>query len=510
MALNDVVFIKGQGGLGRPLEGQDYISGLIYYGASLPAGFTATNRIKSLGSTQDALAAGILNDYSDATSAAATYTITAVGSAADVITLKVADLTTLGVAQSTVLCSYTRTAGDTSVTLLAASVAAAINSNTIYTGYSAVATVGAVAITAPKRLGVFLNTNSPLSAVIVGTIAGTATQFAGGVASPLAVYYYHISEFFRLQPKGQLYVGFFATPSAYTFSEVQDMQNYANGKIRQIGVFKTIGVAASYGTEVVSLQAQCNILSGLHKPLSVVYAADITTFTDLTTLPDLATTNCPNVSVVISQDAAGQGSFLYKTSTKSITTLGATLGAVALSKVSEDIAWISKYNISSGVECDTVGFANGNLLSVQSQSLLNTLDNRRYIFLIKYVGISGSYWNDSHCAVAYTSDYAYIENNRTIDKAVRGVYSSMLPNLNSPLVLNADGTLTDTTVAYFIGQASVNLEQMIRDVEISAFAVNIDTTQNVLSTSNLTISIKIVPIGVARQITINIGFTLSI
>lgn len=509
MALNDVIFVKGQGGLGRPLEGEDYISGLLYYTATPPTGYP-TSKIKLLGSTQDAINAGIKNDYSDATSATGTYLLTNAGATGDIITITVAELSTSGVAQTTTLCTYTRLSTDTTVTILGASIATAINLNTVNNGYSAVATTGSIAITAPKRLGIFLNTGTPLVVTITGTIAGTLTAFTGGVASAMATYYYHISEFFRLQPKGQLYVGFFGIPTSYTFSEIQDMQTFAEGKIRQLGVFKTIGVNASFITEVQAIQTQVNISAQLHKPLNVIYSAHLTADVDLTTIGDLATLTCGNVSVVISQDAAGQGNYLYKTSAKSITTLGATLGAVALSKVSEDIAWISKYNISSGAECDTVGFANGQLLTALSQSTLNILDNRRFIFLVKYVGISGSYFNDSHCAIAVTSDYAYIENNRTIDKAIRGVYSSMLPNLNSPLVLNANGTLTDTTVAFFIGQASVNLEQMVRDTEISAFGVDIDTTQNVLSTSNLIISVKIVPIGVARQITINIGFSLSI
>jgi hypothetical protein len=45
---NDVIFNKGQGGLGRPLAGTDYISGLLFYTAALPSGFTATNRIKTV------------------------------------------------------------------------------------------------------------------------------------------------------------------------------------------------------------------------------------------------------------------------------------------------------------------------------------------------------------------------------------------------------------------------------------------------------------------------------
>ena len=508
MALNDIVFIKGQGGLGRPLEGEDYISGLLIYTANLPTGFTTTNRVKSFGSVSEAVAAGIKNDYSDATAATASYTVTTAGATGDVAVIKVADLSTLGATQTTTLGTYTKASTDTTTALVATGIAAAINLETITHGYTASVTSSTVTITAPKRFGVYLNSNSPLSVTITGTIAGTLVQFAGGTVSNQALWYYHISEFFRLQPKGQLYVGFYAVPATYNYVEIQLIQDIAGGKIRQMGVLK--GATQAFSQDAQAIQAVCTTLAGLHKPLSVVYAAEMQAITDLTTLPDLNTLTCPNVSIVIGQDGAGQGNYLYLTTLKSITTLGATLGAIAFSKVSEDIAWISKYNISSGFECDTIKFANGASVATQSQSLLNTLDNRRYIFLIKYVGIAGSYFNDSHTAVSVTSDYAYIENNRTIDKAIRGVYSSLLPNLNSPLVLNADGTLKDTTVAYFIGQCAPNLDQMVRDSELSAYQTTIDTTQNVLSTSTLVVSIVLVPIGVARNIVVNIGFTLSI
>ena len=150
------------------------------------------------------------------------------------------------------------------------------------------------------------------------------------------------------------------------------------------------------------------------------------------------------------------------------------------------------------------------MVSASSQNFLNALDNLRYIFLIKYVGIAGSYVNDSHTAITVSSDYAYLENNRTIDKAIRGIYASVLPALNSPLQLNSDGTLADTTIAYFGSLAELNLIQMIRDTELSAQAVTINTTQNVLSTGVLIISVQLVPIGVARAIQVNISFATSI
>lgn len=506
MALNDIIFVKGQGGLGRPLTGEDHISGLLFYTAngSLPSGYSTSNRVKLLGSTQDAINAGIKNDYSDATPATFTYQVTAAGNTGDTITIKVTEPGAIVVNLGT----YTKVSGDNTVAKVATAIAAVINAGTYTHGYSAIATTDTITVTAPKKLGIAINTGTPVAVTIVGTIAGTLTQPTGGVASKQAVWYYHINEYFRIQPKGSLYVGFYAVPATYDFVEIQSMQSFATGKIRQIAVYKDSAAFAS--GDLTAIQAVCTTLDGLHQPLSALYGADISAVTDLTTLADLAALTANKVSVVISQDGAAHGSYLYQTVGKSITNLGALLGAVSLAKVSEDIGWPNKFNISNGIECDTIAFANGTMVNTVSQSTLNTLDNRKYIFLVKYVGLSGSYFNDSNCAVANTSDYAYIENNRTIDKAIRGVYSSLISYINSPLTLNSDGTLTDPTVAFFESQSGVNLDQMVRDNELSAFDVVIDPTQNVLSTSNLTVTVKLVPIGVARQITVNIGFTTTL
>jgi hypothetical protein len=51
---------------------------------------------------------------------------------------------------------------------------------------------------------------------------------------------------------------------------------------------------------------------------------------------------------------------------------------------------------------------------------------------------------------------------------------------------------------------------MIRDTELSAKSVVINPTQNVLATSQLIVAVTLVPIGVARQIKINIQYSTSI
>jgi hypothetical protein len=86
----------------------------------------------------------------------------------------------------------------------------------------------------------------------------------------------------------------------------------------------------------------------------------------------------------------------------------------------------------------------------------------------------------------------------------------MLPNLNSPLVLNGDGTLTQNTIAVFENACQRALDGMVRDSEVSAYSVKIDPAQPVLSTSNLIIAVAIVPVGVAATITTNIGFAVAV
>lgn len=506
--LNDITFIKGQGGLGRSLPGQDYISALLFYTANgnLPVGFTTTARVKQLFSVADAENAGIKDDYNDATAATGSYLVTAIGADGDTLSLFVQETD-----QLLALAAYTKAPSETTVTAIGAKLAANINAGTVNHGYTASASTGTVTITAPKKFGIFLNAGTPLSAVTTGTIAGTVTQFSAGVASLQALWHYHISEFFRIQPKGFLYVGFFLTPSgAYTFADITTMQNFAVGAIRQIGVLKNLAAFAT--ADIVAINSVCLANDAVHKPLSAVYAANMAAVNDISTVADLAPLNANKVSAVISQDAGGLGYFLFRTTGASVTNIGATLGAIALAKVSESIAWIAKFNISDGTECEVLAFANGTLYSDASVSdnLLSALNDRRYIFLRKFSGFAGSYFNDSHTAIAKNSDYAYIENNRVIDKAIRGIYVSLLPSLNSPIQLNRDGTISDTTVAYLESQAAVNLDTMIRDTEIGAFQVTINPSQNVLATDKIVIAVDLVINGVARHIEVPIGFKPSI
>lgn len=513
---NDVIFNKGQGGLGRPLAGTDYISGLLFYSASLPSGFSATNRIKTVYSLEEAVNLGITNTSIGETKSTATFLVTNKGASGDTHKLTCAVIDSVNPTASksangvVTLANYTQVAADIiSVDTAATRLAAEINLGTPTHGFTAVATTSTVTITAPAGQGLFLNTGTPYVSTIVGTLAGTLTQnVVPGVASDIDILYYHVSEFFRIQPKGKLYIGVYATADATTFASVTLMQNFAQGEIKQMGIYqKTTAFATS---QVATLQAVLDALETNHKTISsVIYQADFSGVADLTTLSNLKLLSSKNVTVSIGQDGDNNGFKLWKATNKSIGCMGTTLGAVALAKVNESIRWIAKFNMAAA-EYDTLAFANGTLYTTVSDGSIVNLDSFGYNFLKKEIGLVGSYFSRPNTCIASTSDYTFIYNNRVIDKAIRSLRSFLLPQLASPLVVNADGTLSEDTIGFFNSLCDRALEVMQRDFELSAFSVTIDPTQDVLTDNELTIAVKLVPVGVADTITVNIGFALSI
>lgn len=498
MSLNNVKFNRNSGGLGRPLPGKDHISGLIFYHDSLPSGFGANDRIKQVLSLQQAEDLGITDDQSDETKATGgQVTIDTAGSTDDVWTVDI-NGTTLG--------TYTEQAGD-ATTDIATGLADAINAKTDEHGYSATANTSDVDLTAPDGLGDSIN-GSGLNATSDGSGTATVTQFTGGEDAFFDVIHYHVSEYFRLNPKGNLYIGIFSVPGTYDFTEIQTVQDFAEGAIRQMGVFAN-GISGVSSSDLDVIQGVCDTLFANYRPLSVLFAPDISGTTDLTTLPDLRSLSDFWVSVIIGQDGANQGQSLFDAKEYSISTLGATLGALSSAQVHINIAWNKQFNLAER-ELDSAAFSNGALFR-DEEANAGLLNDRGYIFLRKFIDFDGTYHNDSHTAVQLTSDFAYIENNRTMDKAVRNVRQTVLPELNGPVEVDPDtGYLPDEFIEYIQDLGQQALEQMERDGELAGFQVKVHPEQDILSTSELVFTIEKVPQGVIRNFKINMGFTTSL
>lgn len=321
--------------------------------------------------------------------------------------------------------------------------------------------------------------------------------------------HYHLSEIYRLNPGISLYVGLYEKPTGenYTFSEIKNLQNYAGGSLRQVAVW--CGHKELSAGDLTALQGIATYLQEYDRPLSIGYAPKVTAVTGMAS--NLAGAGKCNVSVIIGQEGRGLGADLYaeadNTGKASVSGIGVWLGIVSKAAVHQSIASVE--NFPTGI--DLPAFGDGTLLRDLDNAIVESLDTSRFLFFVTYDGMADSYFNDSHTMDDATSDYAMIENVRTMDKAVRGIRKALLPKLGGTLYVDAEtGQLASYEVEYLTEIANKPLEDMQKAGELSGLLVEIDPEQDVLSTSELEFVIKQVGVGVLRRIKCKIGFAKSI
>jgi hypothetical protein len=339
---------------------------------------------------------------------------------------------------------------------------------------------------------------------------------------------YHVAGFFKKSSAGTLYLGIKVDAEEIVKAEVKQMQYYSGGKLRRLGVFtKSLTNIADYQTAVfggedVGLEEQ-------HQPLSIFVtycgqldnATAISAETGTVTITSTVTPETisalkgvsnqvlagrSNVSILVGCDLDVSlieklGIFAYYGA------IGTMLGCSSFASVNESIAWVGKFPL--GIKMP--GFITGDLLGDVTAADIELINDNRYIFIRVHVGDANNYFNDSFTLDVATSDYAYIENVLTIDKAIRGIRANLLPYLNSPLRVDAEtGKLAASIVSYLETVAGRALEDMEKVDELSGYSVEIDPDQNILSSSQLEIVIKQVGVGVMRKVRVKIGYVTSI
>jgi Protein of unknown function (DUF2586) len=337
------------------------------------------------------------------------------------------------------------------------------------------------------------------------------------------VLHYHVSEYFRINPGSKLYIVSILDNDGQ-FIAVKQLQQFAESKIKQLGIVDLVTTFANLTTSATTIGMLQTELATANMPLEVVWSIHNITPANLIALPNLHNLTCEQLSICIGQDGSGRGNYVSGIVGKKVGIIGACLGAIARAKVHESIAWVEKQNLVTGTypksltgdvvvarELDVPALVDGTLLGDLTPAQVQSIHDKGYLFIIKHIGFTGSYFNDSFTCTSLDSDFATIENNRTIDKAQRGVYVKLLPKISGPIYVDPQtGNISADSISALEAIASIPLEQMQRDGELSEFKIFINPDQDVLSSSRLQVTMKIVPVGVLREIVVNIGFALNV
>jgi hypothetical protein len=511
---------------GRTPLGQDYLSGLMFYGlAPNVAGkwklYNSSKypliviKAQQLFSIDDAISAGIIpNTDNDASSS--TYKITNVGSTGDKFKLTCAVPIKGRSTEIVVLCEYKVTDEENTIPLQITAIAAKINSNTYKTGFSAEADGDTVTVSAPKKYGIKLNTGTPYAIDATGDLLGTLTQNVGeGTASVWAAWYYHIEAYFTLYPEGNLWIGILEDETN-NFEELLALQSASGNTLRLIGIYysSVSGVGPDQWPYAIQSIQNTTLEVDQTFPFESVFSTNLVG-NELTALLNGQDYKCNKVSFVISQDGNNEGELLYRCCGFSIGNIGAKIATLSKSRVSSsDAQAIDEFNLSYNKENEVPAFANGDLLSDTSENVMTQLKNYRYIFFQVFTGnVIGTFWTGNYTFCVQTHRYAFMNDNRIASKITRICNKTYIPLLEAEVIYNEDGTISQYSVEIMqdAGIDNITAECITgfgsMPLISGAPVVTIDPSQPLQETNNLQIVVKVGENGIARDITISQGFT---
>ena len=167
--------------------------------------------------------------------------------------------------------------------------------------------------------------------------------------------------------------------------------------------------------------------------------------------------------------------------------------------------------VLSGALKPTAMYLGGELVD-KSMDDVRTINDKGYLVPRIHVGRAGYYFTDDVLCCDPTDDYAHLTARRTVDKAARIAYDTLLDFLLSEIEINEDGTMQVPVIKSWQAAVESAIDgQMTSKGELSSVDGSgckciIDASQNVLSTGRVDVTLKVRPFGYAREIVCKLGF----
>lgn len=232
----------------------------------------------------------------------------------------------------------------------------------------------------------------------------------------------------------------------------------------------------------------------LYAPVFVVLEGR--SFESTADLPDMTKSDYNRVAIMVgdtkkdSKDAA----------------VGILAGRIAATPIQRNIG-----AVLSGALKATGMYLGGELVD-KSMSDVRTIHDKGYLVPRIHVGRAGYYFTDDVMCCELTDDYAHLTARRTVDKAARIAYDTLLDFLLAEIEINENGTMQVPVIKSWQAAVESAIDgQMTTKGELSSVDGSgckciIDASQNVLSTGRVDVTLKVRPFGYAREIVCKLGF----
>lgn len=389
--------------------------------------------------------------------------------------------------------------------------------------------MGSVNITlANGQLGGTLQTNDGITGMVLtgisesgGYTAGTPILVtsltdvanAGITATHNAFAIKQLKEFYSQAGAGaQLYL--MLVPSTMTVAQMADNTNangakklldYAAGKIKVLGLLTddaaiaalagtitvTNGLNADVYTAASNMQVMAEAYFNAEKPFRAIVGGSSYSGTAASLTDETSGTSNNRTAILIGDTVSGASACL-----------GLLLGVISSIPVQRKIS-----RVRSGALTNTAAYVGTSTVEAAGAGTLAIIASKGFITFITYPNVSGYFFSGDPMLTATTDDYCMLARGRVIDKAHILAYTTFVQEVDDEVPVNTDGTL-DAGFCKWLSQQIVNQvnNTMTANREISAVSCFIDPNQNILSTNELNVVLKITPVGYATDIEISLGF----
>lgn len=264
-------------------------------------------------------------------------------------------------------------------------------------------------------------------------------------------------------------------------------------KLPGAGVEVEDGLDEDVHLAVIEAQALAEAYAAKFMPIRVIISGN--NFTGIVAdLKDYKETEFNRVAILLSNNDGSK-----------YASIGLAGGRLARTPVQRNIGRVA----DGPVEPLVAYFTNGEKIETL-QSAWDAIHDKGYIFLRSFVNKSGYYFTDDVTLTEDVDDFNSLARGLVMDKAIIISYATLVENLLDEVEVTAAGKIHPAIIKGWQGKVENALEVMKNAGNLSNLSCYIDENQNILSTGVMNVVIRLQPVGYAKSIEVNIGFTTAI
>lgn len=302
------------------------------------------------------------------------------------------------------------------------------------------------------------------------------------------------------------YFTFTTTAASYSATDLANAWNAVITDQRTFGLAHVVGAPASVGAAATLLASLDTLLTTAATNFRYIRAfLEIPSDTDANTLAAFAASSSTRVLA-----CAG---FAYTTGALKSWVLPRNSAWHASARASavplkEDLGRILTGPLKQipGSLPAAIGIAANAKPLLRDEQVTQGLDAGRFLTLRSLMGATGFFVTNPNTMAPVGSDYKWLQYGRVMDAAAGALRASILKFLNDSVFADPDGGIQEQSASTIEATADSDVRNTLQAGTVSGLQILVDRSNNIVKTAQLNVTLRVLPVGYAKFISLDVGF----